>query len=61
MRLNFQHKHGPLLKPYQTPPKGDRESEFYRKINAMEDETDIEFKKWIPNYFGIKEIGKLKI
>ena len=48
---------GRLLKPVQAPPRGRRELDFYKRINASKDPTDLRLKQCIPQFFGIEKVG----
>ena len=48
---------GRLLKPVQAPPRGRRELDFYKRINASKDPTDLRLKKCIPEFFGVEKVG----
>lgn len=48
---------GRLLKPVQAPPRGRRELEFYKRINASKDPIDTRLKNCIPDFFGVEKVG----
>ena len=48
---------GRLLKPVQAPPRGKRELDFYKRINASKDPTDLRLKQCIPQFFGVEKMG----
>ena len=51
---------GRLLKPLQAPPKGQREVDFYRRINSTEaDETDLRFRAIMPAFFGTESLDRV--
>lgn len=53
-------KHGDegiVLKPVQPPPRGQRETTFYKTISKSTDPKDVELRKHIPRFFGIEEVG----
>ena len=49
-------KNGRLLKPLQAPPKGQRETAFYKQINESQHQVDVEFRNWIPRFYGITRL-----
>ena len=48
---------GRLLKPVQAPPRGRRELDFYKRINASKCPVDRRLLKYIPEFFGIEKVG----
>lgn len=53
-RIFLKHTNGRILKPFQAPPKGVRETGFYQAINKSNDPIDVELRKWLPDYFGVQ-------
>ncbi len=51
---------GRLLKPLQAPPKGERESGFYRRLyRPGADETDLRFRRTVPGFFGTEAMERV--
>ena len=48
---------GKLLKPVQTPPRGQRELDFYSKLfSSKSDSTDKKIRRHLPVFFGVKDV-----
>lgn len=47
---------GHIMKPFQRPPKGFAEWNFYKEINQSEDEHAILLRKHIPKFYGVTEV-----
>ena len=53
----LKYKNGKhLMKPFQDPPKGVRELEFYTNLQTSEDPSDLELKKFVPKFFGLEKV-----
>lgn len=45
-------KDGCILKPVQAPPRGQREKNFYEEIFSSSEPSHLEFKPFLPKYYG---------
>lgn len=54
------NKNGCILKPIQSGPRGEREVEFYHRVNTSTDPEVMKFLDFIPKYYGscTKKDGK---
>ena len=60
-RAILKREDGRLLKPIQPPPKGPRESEFYRDINRSNDPTDVAIRRHIPRWGNFRNFSVINI
>lgn len=50
------HQDGFVLKPVQAPPKGDRETDFYRRVSTSSHPTDMEIYSFMAKFYGIENV-----
>ncbi|ODM97617.1 Inositol polyphosphate multikinase [Orchesella cincta] len=56
-----KHKHGYILKPFQKPPLGNREKDFYKQVfekNPRKEEYYNILENFLPKFYGVAQIIK---